>query len=338
MSELKSAIVDTCARVFAEMARAGDDWNACYDLAAQAGLDRLLIDEESGGIGGDWSDAIAVIEESGRYALHFPIAEFLVSSAYRSLIDDPAGLITFAEQCAGRIDPLGRFSGALSGVAWGEAAEVAIGRLDGETIALRIADGERVGRAVNPAREPRTRLNYSERTAVRLEARDPIEILALCRAAQMAGALAASLELSVTYANTRVQFGRPIGKFQSVQQSLAVFAEEVTATKAAVDGAALALDNGNAALEIAAAKLRANRASRIGAAIAHQVHGAIGFTAEHPLQLLTKRLHSWRSEFGNEGFWAAHLGKAFAALGADQIWPTITQRADRNWDAERGEQ
>jgi acyl-CoA dehydrogenase len=60
------------------------------------------------------------------------------------------------------------------------------------------------------------------------------------------------------------------------------------------------------------------------AEIAHQVHGAIGFTHEHSLHRLTRHLWSWRDEFGNESHWPRELGCAVMAAGADALWPMIT--------------
>ncbi|MEX2520284.1 MAG: acyl-CoA dehydrogenase family protein, partial [Paracoccaceae bacterium] len=73
-----------------------------------------------------------------------------------------------------------------------------------------------------------------------------------------------------------------------------------------------------------AAKLRASEAAGMVAAIAHQTHGAIGFTQEYRLHPLTRRLWAWRDEYGSEGFWAERLGAAGAAAGADRFWPALT--------------
>jgi acyl-CoA dehydrogenase len=151
---------------------------------------------------------------------------------------------------------------------------------------------------------------------------------AFARTAQIAGALDAALQLSIAHANERVQFGKPIGKFQAVQQSLAVFAEEAAAVNCAGQAAARSTDHGDGGFEIAAAKLRANMAAGTGAAIAHQVHGAIGFTLEHRLHRLTRRLHAWRSEFGSDRFWAERVGAAAAAAGPEGLWPMLTARSD----------
>ena len=75
---------------------------------------------------------------------------------------------------------------------------------------------------------------------------------------------------------------------------------------------------------VAAAKLRAGEAAGAVAAIAHQVHGAMGFTLEYPLHRLTKRLWSWREEYGDETYWGIELGRTMARAGAEGLWPAIT--------------
>jgi alkylation response protein AidB-like acyl-CoA dehydrogenase len=149
---------------------------------------------------------------------------------------------------------------------------------------------------------------------------------ALFRAAQMAGALEAALELAVTYANDRVQFGRPIGKFQAIQQQLAIAAEQVAAAGVAVAAAASSIRDGDIEFAAAAAKLRVGEAAGKVCDIVHQVHGAIGFTHEHRLHHLTRRLWSWRDEFGVESQWALDLGRLMIAEGADGLWPFLAAR------------
>jgi alkylation response protein AidB-like acyl-CoA dehydrogenase len=75
---------------------------------------------------------------------------------------------------------------------------------------------------------------------------------------------------------------------------------------------------------VAAAKVRSGEAAGAGAAIAHQVHGAMGFTYEHSLHHRTRRLWAWREEFGNETFWASRLGRMVTHLGAEELWPFLT--------------
>lgn len=104
-------------------------------------------------------------------------------------------------------------------------------------------------------------------------------------------------ELALTsYAGQREQFGRPIGRFQAIQQQVALMAAEVATSRAAA----------------------------VIARIAHQVHGALGFTLEHPLRLATTRLWSWRDECGNEAAWQAEIGRAALDAGSDGLWPLVT--------------
>jgi alkylation response protein AidB-like acyl-CoA dehydrogenase len=147
----------------------------------------------------------------------------------------------------------------------------------------------------------------------------------------MAGAMGQALALSIEHVNTRQQFGRPLGKFQAVQQSLAVMACEVRAVEAAAAALAarldaVGLDVAAADFEIAAAKLRANRAVGVVTAIAHQAHGAIGFTREYELSRVTIPLMRWRGAHGNDAYWAQLLGRQVAEFGGKGLWEALTAR------------
>jgi len=151
------------------------------------------------------------------------------------------------------------------------------------------------------------------------------------RSVETAGGLETILATSVRYANERIAFERPIAKFQAVQQNLARLAGEVAAALAASGSAADAIARSESFddvvfLEGASAKIRSAEAAAEGAAITHQVHGAIGFTKEHVLHRFTLRLLSWRDDFGNESYWASALGNLVAARGADAFWPLIASR------------
>jgi alkylation response protein AidB-like acyl-CoA dehydrogenase len=149
---------------------------------------------------------------------------------------------------------------------------------------------------------------------------------ALLRSAQLVGALERVLEISVDYANERSQFGRPIGKFQAIQHQLAALGGEVAVSAAALDMAAQAVTSGSthSNLAIAAVKARAGEAAGVAAQISHRVHGAIGFTHEYSLQLLTRRLLSWRDEYGSEGHWCSQAGRAVLAPNAGPLWPNLS--------------
>jgi acyl-CoA dehydrogenase len=154
---------------------------------------------------------------------------------------------------------------------------------------------------------------------------------AVSRSVQTAGALESILSLTVSYANERVAFERPIGKFQAIQQSLARLAGETAAALAVSASAADTIAQSDSFdetvfLEAASAKIRCAEAATDGAGIAHQVFGAIGFTKEHILHRLTLRMLTWRDDFGSESYWAAELGRHVAQRRADEFWPMVAAR------------
>ena len=170
-----------------------------------------------------------------------------------------------------------------------------------------------------------------ERPARRRQSIERHQRLCVMRSVQTAGALQAVLDFTVRYSNERVAFEKPIGKFQAVQHNLARLAGEVSAAMTAAHSAADAIARGAEFddaifLEATAAKIRSAEAAQEGAAIAHQVHGAIGFTNEHILHRYTLRMLAWRDDFGNESYWAVKLGNLVAAKGADGLWPMLAAR------------
>jgi acyl-CoA dehydrogenase len=74
------------------------------------------------------------------------------------------------------------------------------------------------------------------------------------------------------------------------------------------------------------AKSRTGLASR-AAAIAHQVHGAIGVTEEHPLHLFTRRIWDWRDDFGSDVEWSGCLGRKVARAGGAALWAEVSEIA-----------
>ena len=158
---------------------------------------------------------------------------------------------------------------------------------------------------------------------------------ALIRACMLVGALESSLDKAVGYANERAQFGKAIGKFQAIQQQLAQMAGAIGAARMATQVAlrsacdALQAEPGwrsSLAFDVAVAKVCAGEAATLATSIAHQVHGAIGFTHEHTLHFTTRRLWSWRDEFGSDSQWADVLGQAAIAAGGKGFWAGLTER------------
>ena len=145
-----------------------------------------------------------------------------------------------------------------------------------------------------------------------------LEMTACLVAAQMAGAMQRVLEMTLQFANDRQQFGRALGKFQAIQHQLAVMAEQVVAARMAAQIGCSTAGHQPGTMNVAIAKARTSEAAVEVVALAHSIHGAIGFTADHDLQLFTRRLNAWRLQAGSESYWHEVLGQAVLAapLGA----------------------
>lgn len=142
---------------------------------------------------------------------------------------------------------------------------------------------------------------------------------AALHAAQLAGAMAHTFEMTLQYANDRTQFGRPIGKFQAIQHQVSVMAEHVAAARMAAQLACAADGWQPDPMRAAIGKFNTSDAVTPVTSIAHAVHGAIGITAEYDLQLLTRRLHAWRMADGSERYWAGEIGAAACNDGGGAV-------------------
>jgi acyl-CoA dehydrogenase len=341
MTELHNLLAETAAKVFRGLREAGDTALPGWDRIADSGLCAVMVPETAGGFGGGWEDALIVFRQIGADVVTLPVAETIIANrllaaANIALGDAPASFTANARgSLAGNSEAL-QFSGMMSGVPWGNAAARIVTRLEHEGVARLVAFEQATASThaeyVNLAGEPRADLSF-EGARVNVmpwpprERHDFVEMGALARTCQIAGALDAVLTMTIEHAKTRQQFGRAIGNFQAIQQQLAVFASETAAVGAGAAAACRAADRGNAGFEIGCAKLRANRAVDVATSAAHQIHGAIGITREHRLHRYTQRLWSWKSEFGNDRHWAARLGGRVAARGADALWSDLVARS-----------
>jgi acyl-CoA dehydrogenase len=326
-------------------------WDAgLWGALAEAGLTGVGLPEEAGGSGGELADAVAIVRTLAAGAAAVPVAEQLLVAGPALLAADlelpsPEEPTTFAVADAVTVHPVdngdgpGRFTlnGTVTDLAWAGAAPHVVvlapapAGIGGAVLALVEASSLPATDAFNLAGEPRGSLvldqvGTSAALLTEAQAQEVRARFALARAVQLAAALEQVLAWTVQYAGERHQFGRPLGKFQAIQMELAEMAGEVTAVTALTDAAVQALDRGeNVVLAAAAAKVRAGAAVEVVARLAHQVHGAIGFTQEHKLHHLTRRLWSWRDEAGSELVWSRVLGAGVLADGPDGLWPALTR-------------
>jgi acyl-CoA dehydrogenase len=317
---------------------------------ADAGLTGVGLPEEAGGSGGELADAVAVVRTLAAGAAAVPVAEQLLVAGPALLgagldLPDPGEPWSVSVGGAVHAEPVDdgdgpgrwRLTGTATDVAWaGVARHVVVlaaapGGIEGAVLALVDTEGLASSDARNLAGEPRGSLVLGGAPAsgallTPTRAGEVRARFALARAVQLAAALEQVLAWTVQYAGERQQFGRPLGKFQAIQMELAEMAGEVTAVTALVDAAVQVLDRGgDVVLAAAAAKVRAGAAVEVVARLAHQVHGAIGFTQEHRLHHLTRRCWSWRDEAGSELTWSTVLGVGLLAGGGGDLWPALTR-------------
>ncbi|AVO46558.1 acyl-CoA dehydrogenase [Phreatobacter cathodiphilus] len=303
-------IADTADRLMAEVVtpaavRGLKDRAAAapvWSLLAESGFLDALVAEADGGAGLTAAEALPVLLAAGRHALPLPLGATMAARAAIAAAGEaaPEGMIALAASARRDGDDL------VAQVPAGEFADAVLVPSEGGAMLLA------VGRA---AEEPTgegsfCRLRWRGANGPLLSGFDPLLAGARIEAAEMAGAMEAMLATTLRYANDRSQFGKPIGKFQAVQQQLAVMTERVHGARAAADLAARAPDVPEA---VATAKITIGEAAAEVTAIAHAVHGAIGMTEELDLHLLSDRLRRGRLRYGSERHWAGRLGEAVLA-------------------------
>ncbi len=224
-------------------------------------------------------------------------------------------------------------TGEAHRVPWARGAEtiVCVCECDGQSTVVAVPAAEcEITPLPNMAGEPRDTVRFDGATGRAAPAPDGVDAAALAqrgalsRVALMAGAIEKMCQLTVSYTNERVQFGRPVARFQAVQQHLVWAAQDAALVRMSAEVAAREATRGDAPFEIAAAKLIANQAAARATKACHQAHGAMGMTQEYPLHHFSRRLWSWRKEYGSDAHWSAVLGDMATGAGADGLYPLIT--------------
>jgi len=276
------------------------------------GVFDLLVPQAAGGVGATLSEALQVMRAFGAAAAPGPLLETLLGRALLAEAGLQAGrgplALAFAD------DPQ-----ALWRVPWGGLVERIVVVTDGG-VGVASRAGCRVAPGAGPCGEPRDDLASSQAIGLRPIGSAALERAAVLRAGQITGAIGWIFERSADYAHERSQFGKEIGKFQVVQQMLAVLADNHLAGAGIAEAAAEACDP----RLVAAARARLGEASDRAIEVGHQVHGALGFSRDYALNYRTRRLMSWRDEYGGVGFWRARLARMFAGLSRDAFWPAVS--------------
>jgi acyl-CoA dehydrogenase len=354
VAESENIVVETAEKIFADLADPQeinndkkDAWKApLWQALSEAGLPLSWVPDDLGGSGASLADGFALLNAAGRFAVAVPLAETMLAGwllAQAKIASPEREMTVLPASPKDRImlSPDGSLSGRARGVPFAKAAKhFAVLAHGGSGVSIVLIDASK-GRI-----EAGLNVGYDHSDTVTLDKVQPITIKpapngfyqttlmlmgGVARSLQIAGALESMLDISVRYSNERVAFEKKISKFQAVQHNLAKLAGESAAALAAATSAADAIAHASAFddavyLEAASAKIRCAEAAEKGGAIAHQVHGAIGFTMEHILHRYSLRALAWRDDFGSESYWAVELGKLVANRGADELWPLVASR------------
>ncbi|WP_323672996.1 acyl-CoA dehydrogenase family protein [Candidatus Poriferisodalis multihospitum] len=351
-------ITETADRLFGELCtheavQAAEEAGVApdiWDAFCETGFDLIAVPEEAGGSGGTLAEAIEVLRLVGYHSAPIAAAENGILGGWllaQAGIERPDGLVTVVPPRAAEVgwsgggacsmeiagDGTAVLNGEAHRVPWARSAEliVCVCDCDGQTSVVAVPASEcEITPLPNMAGEPRDTVRFVGAAGVAAPAPDGVDAEALAqrgalsRVALMAGAIEKMCQLTVSYTNERVQFGRPVARFQAVQQHLVWAAQDAALVRMAAEVAAREATRGEAPFEIAAAKLIANQAAARATKACHQAHGAMGMTQEYPLHHFSRRLWSWRKEYGSDAHWSAVLGTMATAVGADGLYPLIT--------------
>src|SRR5690242_20520878 len=149
----------------------------------------------------------------------------------------------------------------------------------------------------------------------------PRGIATVALAAEMVGGMQRTLDITVEYAKTRKQFGKPIGIFQAVQHQCADMYLETESARSAVYYAAWALQHQapDAAAAVSIAKLYASDASRTVGNRGIQVHGGMGFTWENDLHLYYRRAKASETSLGDSTYHRERIARLVIDAGAVSV-------------------
>jgi alkylation response protein AidB-like acyl-CoA dehydrogenase len=300
-----TALVQDVAR------RHADDPAAAAAAIAGLGLELIGVPEPAGS-GGEPGDLAAALAAVGRAGLGVPVLPRAVAAWVLAGAGAPGGPATIAFGAGETVTaPWARDctrlvlcppSGPVSVVALDAAAVQAGVDLAGDPL-------DRIDLSLLPRPEPLPAAPAAGAVAARA---------AVLSAAQLSGFADGALELTRRYVQQREQFGAPLAKLPAVARGLAEMRARVTEATAGVEAGLAGLGDPGGGLEAAAvAFIAAATAATAVARAAHQLHGAIGVTAEYSLHRWTTRLWSGRDWPRPQVEWADQLGRVRAE---EEVW------------------
>lgn len=321
------ALADMMGAVFAEHSRDPKLWQRLDEL----GLVRLTGAEEHGGSGAGWFEAAELLSAAARNGARIPLAEHDLLACW--LLEASGLPVDGAVRTVCMLDKQGR----ASAVPWADTADrvVVVWRGEGGSHVADVPAGElSITPGTNLIGEPRDEVMASlaelHGVPIGLPLVNQLRLKSgLVRSIQVCAVLDRILDLSIEHVTSRIQFGRPLSKFQAVQNLVSDIAAEAALARAATEAAltlAVTSDWSADNLEFLVAVARSCTGHAASAVVrnAHQVHGAIGTTREHRLHEFTRAALAWRSEFGSVRYWDDQVTDSAMYASAGGLWGLIT--------------
>ncbi|MFL1454082.1 acyl-CoA dehydrogenase family protein [Marinobacter sp. GN3S48] len=360
MEQTDQLILDTAYRLFSDhcgaevvnQAELGEPPGKLHDAVMAAGLPLAWVPEKAGGVGGSLALGFNLIRQAASFAVPVPLVDTMIAN----LVLAESGL-EVADTWAALVFDGGQLPDVDNGTVNG-VVNHAPGVVSGSLLVVPVSDRGLIRVATfafdNLAIEECESLAGESRARVTMEGASPVQLspvvdgmtedglrqfCALVRASQIAGAFEKITELTVGYVKERQQFGRPLGKFQAIQHKVADIAGESALANAAVEQAIRMLSehpepfsgDNVAFLPVATAKVVTSEGAATVSRLAHQSHGAMGFSFEYPLQQYSRRIWSWREEYGSEFYWSERIGMSVAndirhgGAESGQVWDIVSR-------------
>lgn len=336
-TSVDGALVDMMGAVFADhrekhpptatIQRDPDLWRRLDEL----GLVRLTGPEQRGGSGASWYEAAELLAAAAHHGVRIPLAEHDLLACW--LLETSGIPADGAVRTVCVLDN----QGTATEVPWAASADriVVVWRAEGgRQVADVAAEQLTITPGCNLIGEPRDAVaaDPASLRGVPVTAASLTELRlkgALVRSIQVSAALDRILHMCVEHVTARVQFGRPLAKFQAVQNLISDIAAEAAIARAATEAALHAAVVGEWSTPelnflVAVARSCAGHATSVVVRNAHQVHGAIGTTREHRLHEFTRAALAWRSEFGPVRYWDEQVTDAALYASAGDLWSLIT--------------
>lgn len=319
---MQNSFYDSADRFFAQectpahlrQIEQGNDPKPLWETLVTAGFADAFLPEKDGGAGLTLADAWPMIFCMGRHAVPLPYAHTMFARAWLNLqaLSLPEGSLTFAPfQVADKEGGL-----TAHAVSFGLVADWVLAQQGKQVWLLPTAIANATpsgGHGTLDADLTWSREVVQRSFLGKWEQQEFAHLLALSLAILIAGAADRVFEMTLAHANQREQFGKPIGRFQALQQQISEVAELVFGARMATEMACRSSDWQPSPMLAALAKSQASQAVARVTAVAHAVHGAIGVTHEYDLQLFTRRLNEWARLGGGHTYWSERLGREVLA-------------------------